>query len=339
MLEINQIAKSFSGRQVLDNINIKIPSGSFFALLGASGSGKSTLLKILAGIETQDKGSIVLNGRSLDKLLPQERPINTVFQSYALFPHLNVYENIAFGLRMKKKPSSEIRRRVEAILDLVQMSRHRDSAVSSLSGGEQQRIALARAVVNEPKVLLLDEPFSALDHRLRQTMQSEMSQLQRSLAMTFILVTHDQTEAFGLADKIALLNAGRIAQCATAKEMYEKPNSEFVARFIGETNMWRGEGGWFSVRPENIALNPIVSPKLKNADTQMRGIIKSRLYQGSVIDYEVFSDSFPHLLRVRHHTTKDGTHGADVHLGENVELGWSKVDIHFIPDEKSGMPL
>lgn len=220
----------------IDDVSFTIAQGEFFVMLGPSGCGKTTLLRSIAGLETLDDGEIVLGDRRIDQLAPHARPVNTVFQSYALFPHLTVADNIAFGLEMDGMPKAQVRERVEEMLALVQMSEMANRKPEQLSGGQQQRVALARALAKQPQVLLLDEPLAALDLKLRRGMQSELKRLQRTTGITFVFVTHDQEEALGMGDRIAVFNDGRPEQIGTPEEIYEKPASRFVADFIGETN-------------------------------------------------------------------------------------------------------
>ena len=223
----------------IDDVSFTIQQGEFFVMLGPSGCGKTTLLRSIAGLETLDAGQILLGSRRIDDLAPHARPVNTVFQSYALFPHLTVSENIAFGLQMERKSKSEIAARVQEMLDLVQLSEMANRKPDQLSGGQQQRVALARALAKQPEVLLLDEPLAALDLKLRRGMQSELKRLQRTTGITFVFVTHDQEEALSMGDRIAVFNQGRPEQIGTPEEIYEKPVSRFVADFIGETNFLR----------------------------------------------------------------------------------------------------
>lgn len=220
----------------LREIGLKIRKGEFFSLLGPSGCGKTTLLRILAGFETPTQGRILLEQKDISGLLPPARPFNMVFQKYALFPHLTVHENVAFGLKMKKLPNEEIKRRVDEMLQMVGLKEYAQRKPETLSGGQSQRVAVARSLVNQPKVLLLDEPLSALDLKMREHMQIELKTLQRKLGLTFIFVTHDQEEAFALSDRIAVMNKGGIEQVSTPQELYEQPQTRFVAEFIGHMN-------------------------------------------------------------------------------------------------------
>ncbi len=274
LLEIRSVAKSFGSTPVLHEISLEVAQGEFLTLLGASGSGKTTLLRLIAGFEQADEGEIWMAGERLDHLPPYRRRVNTVFQHYALFPHLSVFENVAYGLRARKVERTEIARRVEEALSLVKMGGFAQRSPRQLSGGQQQRVALARALVNRPQLLLLDEPLAALDASLRREMRTELKSLQREVGISFLFVTHDQEEAMALSDRVALLRSGRLEQVATPREIYFRPSSAYTAEFVGQTNLLRGEvaqgvarcgslawraGGadgstTFSLRPESILL-------------------------------------------------------------------------------------
>ena len=240
-LELKEIKKSFTeGEAVLDNISLEISKGEFITLLGSSGCGKTTTLRIIAGLEQPDAGSVWLDGREVTGLEPNQRDVNTVFQNYALFPHMNVAENIGYGLKLKKVPKSEIRKKVSQMLELVQLEGYEKRKPSELSGGQKQRVAIARALVNNPKVLLLDEPLGALDLQLRRTMQIELKHLQKKLGITFIYITHDQEEAINMSDRIAVMRDGRIEQIGTPDEIYNHPKTSYVATFVGNANILHG---------------------------------------------------------------------------------------------------
>lgn len=238
IVELKGVSKIFDDQLALDNIDIGIRNGEFLTLLGPSGCGKTTILRLIGGFESPSYGSVLIDGVDVCGLPPEKRAVNTVFQSYALFPHMNVYDNVAFGLKLRKLPAKEIDDTVIENLELVQMEKFRNRMPYELSGGQQQRIAIARALVNKPLVLLLDEPFSALDRRLRKQMQLDMKHLQRELGITFVLVTHDQEEAFTLSDRVAVMNQGNIEQVGSPREVYEEPENLFVAHFVGETNLF-----------------------------------------------------------------------------------------------------
>lgn len=240
-LELKEIKKSFTeGEAVLDNISLEISKGEFITLLGSSGCGKTTTLRIIAGLEQPDAGSVWLDGREVTGLEPNQRDVNTVFQNYALFPHMNVAENIGYGLKLKKVPKSEIRKKVSRMLELVQLEGYEKRKPSELSGGQKQRVAIARALVNNPKILLLDEPLGALDLQLRRAMQIELKHLQKKLGITFIYITHDQEEAINMSDRIAVMRDGRIEQIGTPDEIYNHPKTSYVATFVGNANILHG---------------------------------------------------------------------------------------------------
>lgn len=317
-IKIESLAKSIRGHPILPNTDLVIPGGKFFALLGPSGCGKTTLLRLIAGLETVDEGIIYLGEDDITKKPINERPINIVFQNYALFPHLNVFENVAYALRIKKLPKEVINQKVYKILEAFHLETHIYKLATQLSGGQQQRVALARAIVNEPDVLLLDEPLAALDFKLREKMLLELIEWQDELKTTFIYVTHDQFEALTVADQMAIMNHhGEIEQIGTPKEIYEFPHSSFVARFVGTTNIFHGklrnlEGSpeieifelgsfkiyipkrkqWMrddydlvmSIRPEKIFISKI---EAKNFSNQIQGQVDSIVYHGRSTQYNV----------------------------------------------------
>jgi ABC-type Fe3+/spermidine/putrescine transport system ATPase subunit len=315
LLEVRQIAKSFGSRQVLKNISLQIASGEFLTLLGESGSGKTTLLRLIAGFEQPTSGEIWMSGERLDTLPPYRRRVNTVFQNYALFPHLSVQDNVAYGLRVTGAAASEIPGRVDAALGMVKMQEYAAARPSRLSGGQQQRVALARALVNRPQLLLLDEPLSALDANLRKQMQGELKSLQRELGITFLFVTHDQEEAMALSDRIALLRDGELEQVASPREIYAHPATSYTAQFIGQTNLLRAEvrdgiassGSlhWpvdspngttlFSLRPDAIRLTSQASPT--PYAVRFRAKIQRQVFAGPTEHLEV--DCSGQVLRVR----------------------------------------
>ena len=308
IIEIKNVSKSFSGKDVLKDINLYINQGEFLTLLGPSGCGKTTLLRMIAGFLKPDEGSILLDGKDLEGTSPYERPLNTVFQRYALFPHLDVYDNIAFGLKLKKVPQEEIDKRVRRVLKLVAMSDYEDRDVETLSGGQQQRIAIARAIVNQPKVLLLDEPLAALDLKMRKDMQIELKEMHKQLGITFIYVTHDQEGALTLSDTVVVMNEGRIQQIGTPTDIYNEPVNSFVADFIGESNILNGTmirdrkvsfiGHDFDCVDEgfgeNVPVDVVVRPEdiyFTNdpARTQFTAKVKSCTFKG--VHYEMYVDS------------------------------------------------
>ena len=240
IIEIQGVSKVYGDNTILDNLSLNIRKNEFLTLLGPSGCGKTTTLKIIAGFETADSGKVVFNGHDISDLPPYKRQLNTVFQKYALFPHMNIYENIAFGLKIKKLPKDEIDKKVHEMLKMVALEGFEKRSVESLSGGQQQRVAIARALVNEPQVLLLDEPLGALDLKLRKEMQLELKKIQKRLGITFIFVTHDQEEALTMSDTIVVMNKGIIQQMGSPEDIYNEPANAFVADFIGESNILDG---------------------------------------------------------------------------------------------------
>ena len=297
LLKIQNVAKSFGQNPVLRNISLDIAEGEFLTILGESGSGKTTLLRIIAGFETSTSGELWMEGARLDPLPPYKRRVNTVFQNYALFPHLTVEQNVAYGLRVAKRPTDEITQRVTEALEKVKMDAHAKKKPSKISGGQQQRVALARALVNRPRLLLLDEPLSALDANLRRQMQVELKTLQREVGIAFVFVTHDQEEAMVMSDRIALLRSGELEQVATPRESYNRPATSYVAQFIGHTNLLRAEivagnahcgpltwpaalpngEALFSLRPEHLRLANSLTP---NA-IRVRGRILQQAFHGA----------------------------------------------------------
>ena len=308
IIEIKNLSKAFGDKKVLEDINLYIRRGEFLTLLGPSGCGKTTLLRMIAGFLQPDEGSILMEGKELAGIPPHERPLNTVFQRYALFPHLDVYDNIAFGLKLKKVPEDEIEKRVRRVLKLVAMSDYEDRDVDTLSGGQQQRIAIARAIVNQPKVLLLDEPLAALDLKMRKDMQTELKEMHKKLGITFIYVTHDQEEALTLSDTIVVLNEGRIQQIGTPVDIYNEPVNSFVADFIGESNILNGTmirdrrvafmGHEFDCVDEgfgeDVPVDVVVRPEdiyftTEESKTQFTAKVKSCTFKG--VHYEMYVDT------------------------------------------------
>jgi spermidine/putrescine ABC transporter ATP-binding subunit len=299
LLEVRGVSKKFGENLVLKGLTLDIAAGEFLTLLGESGSGKTTLLRLVAGFEQPSSGEIWMDGARLDSVPAHKRRVNTVFQNYALFPHLSVRDNVAYGLRVKNTPRDEIGGRVEEALQMVKMAGFADARPGRLSGGQQQRVALARALVNRPQLLLLDEPLSALDANLRKEMQSELKALQREVGITFLFVTHDQEEAMALSDRIALLRNGSLEQIAAPREIYARPATAYTAQFIGQTNLLRGNvhGGtttcgalvWqssaadgavlYSLRPEAIQL--AVDASHTAPSVRFRGAIRQQIYGGA----------------------------------------------------------
>ena len=255
ILQLRQIRKSFDNTEVLKGIDLEVAQGEFITLLGASGCGKTTTLRIIAGLELPDAGQVILEGQDITNREPNKRDVNTVFQNYALFPHMNVSDNIGYGLKIRKVPKAEIAERVEQALRLVQLEEYGKRMPDQLSGGQKQRIAIARAVINEPKVLLLDEPLGALDLKLRRQMQLELKRLQKQLGITFIYITHDQEEAINMSDRIGVMHEGILEQLGTPNEVYYQPQTSYVADFVGNANILHENGETFAIRSENILMN------------------------------------------------------------------------------------
>jgi spermidine/putrescine transport system ATP-binding protein len=306
MVELKHVEKFFGENRVAKDVSFCVYQGEFLTILGSSGSGKTTTLRMIAGFENPDSGTILVEGKKVEEKEPYDREVNTVFQNYALFPHMNVFDNIAFGLKMKHIPKLEIRERVQAMLDLIQLSEYGLRKPDQLSGGQRQRVAIARAVVNRPKVLLLDEPLGALDLKLRKQMQFELKRMQKKLGITFIYVTHDQEEALSMSDRIAIMNNGCLEQLGTPQEIYEQPASKFVADFIGESNLFSGkvlaydascvsvsidqgmivgkgkampeDEVYLSIRPEKIKISEQAKSKF-----YLKGTIKETIYMGAML--------------------------------------------------------
>lgn len=325
-LELKEIKKSFTeGEAVLDNISLEISKGEFITLLGSSGCGKTTTLRIIAGLEQPDAGSVWLDGREVTGLEPNQRDVNTVFQNYALFPHMNVAENIGYGLKLKKVPKSEIRKKVSQMLELVQLEGYEKRKPSELSGGQKQRVAIARALVNNPKVLLLDEPLGALDLQLRRAMQIELKHLQKKLGITFIYITHDQEEAINMSDRIAVMKDGRIEQIGTPDEIYNHPKTSYVATFVGNANILHGVAE--SIQGENAIVkigNDRVIVKLETSQ-QDRGDTRAKQYlaAGEKVTLAVRSENI--LLQ---ETAVIGDTGTDYRDAVDISVADGSLDAH-----------
>ena len=325
-LELKEIKKSFTeGEAVLDNISLEISKGEFITLLGSSGCGKTTTLRIIAGLEQPDAGSVWLDGREVTGLEPNQRDVNTVFQNYALFPHMNVAENIGYGLKLKKVPKSEIRKKVSQMLELVQLEGYEKRKPSELSGGQKQRVAIARALVNNPKVLLLDEPLGALDLQLRRAMQIELKHLQKKLGITFIYITHDQEEAINMSDRIAVMRDGRIEQIGTPDEIYNHPKTSYVATFVGNANILHGVAE--SIQGENAIVkigNDRVIVKLETSQ-QDTGDTRAKQYlaAGEKVTLAVRSENI--LLQ---ETAVIGDTGTDYRDAVDISVADGSLDAH-----------
>ena len=325
-LELKEIKKSFTeGEAVLDNISLEISKGEFITLLGSSGCGKTTTLRIIAGLEQPDAGSVWLDGREVTGLEPNQRDVNTVFQNYALFPHMNVAENIGYGLKLKKVPKSEIRKKVSQMLELVQLEGYEKRKPSELSGGQKQRVAIARALVNNPKVLLLDEPLGALDLQLRRAMQIELKHLQKKLGITFIYITHDQEEAINMSDRIAVMRDGCIEQIGTPDEIYNHPKTSYVATFVGNANILHGVAE--SIQGENAIVkigNDKVIVKLETSQ-QNTGDTRAKQYlaAGEKVTLAVRSENI--LLQ---ETAVIGDTGTDHRDTVDISVSGGGLDAH-----------
>lgn len=339
IIELKHISKVYSdnGFKAVDDFNLEVKRGEFVTFLGPSGCGKTTTLRMIAGFELPTDGQILLNGEDISQLPANKRPINTVFQRYALFPHMNIYENIAFGLKLKKLPKEEIRKKVKHVLDMVDLEGFEDRKISTLSGGQQQRIAIARALVNEPEILMLDEPLGALDLKMRQEMQLELKHMHDELGITFIYVTHDQEEALTMSDKIVVLSEGRIQQIGTPEDIYNEPQNAFVADFIGESNIFKGiMTGHMKVRfcggefmgmddvAEGTLVDVVVRPEdviiTKPEDGIVEGEVVSVIFKG--MHYEVTVESGKYEMVIR--TTKCYS------VGERIGMKLEPDGIHIM---------
>jgi spermidine/putrescine transport system ATP-binding protein len=353
---VSALRKSFGTFEALKDVSLEIKQGEFFSLLGPSGCGKTTLLRTIAGFEDPDSGAVAIDGRDVSGLPPDKRRCNTVFQSYALFPHLTVFENVAFSLRLKHVPNRLVKDLVHRHLSLVQLEGHADKKPSQLSGGQKQRVAIARALINEPSVLLLDEPLSALDAKLRQHMLLELDAIHDKVGITFIYVTHDQAEALSISDRIAVMDGGRILQVGSPQDIYENPKSDFVARFIGDTNLFEGQvtaknkpyttvevPGFgpllveangeaplgshvkVAVRPEKVRIGR-ESPAGAGPEINIvRGVVEEPIYSGFQTKYIVRTAGGAAVVVFRQHAQwSDGN--PDIRWKDEVYLSWSAVD-------------
>jgi putative spermidine/putrescine transport system ATP-binding protein len=324
-IRLRSLRKEYGEVRAVDGIDLEIGRGEFFTLLGPSGSGKTTTLRMIAGFERPDDGSIELGGRDVSRLPPFERDVNTVFQDYALFPHMTVQQNVEYGLKVKRVAKADRRTRAAEALRMVRLEGYGDRKPTQLSGGQRQRVALARAIVNTPRALLLDEPLGALDLKLRQELQIELKAIQQQLGMTFVYVTHDQEEALTMSDRIAVFNQGRIEQVDTPAVMYEHPATAFVAGFIGTSNIIDRDGRTFTVRPEKIRVLPGDGPEGEP------GTIRAAVYLGPFTKLVVALDRGGELTVVEQNLE---TSSSDVHEmeGRRVRLRWSP-DVEFVVKE------
>ncbi len=341
IIELKGITKSYGKDTILDNLSLNIKKNEFLTLLGPSGCGKTTTLKIIAGFETADSGQVVFENNIINDIPPYERQLNTVFQKYALFPHMNVYENIAFGLKLKKMPKDVIDQKVKEMLKLVALEGYENRDIEALSGGQQQRVAIARALVNEPKVLLLDEPLGALDMKLRKGMQIELKRIQQKLGITFIFVTHDQEEALTMSDTIVVMNKGEIQQMGSPEDIYNEPANSFVAKFIGESNIVDGimlddfkvefGGRIFDCVDKgfekNEAIEVVIRPEdfemVKYEDGMLKGTVTSVIFKGVHYEIEVKDENHTWIL----HNTKHAE------IGSKIGLSLDPESIHIMKKE------
>jgi putative spermidine/putrescine transport system ATP-binding protein len=320
-VRLRAIRKNYGQVLAADGVNLEIAEGEFFTMLGPSGSGKTTLLRIIAGFERPDSGTIELGGSDVTRQPPYARDVNTVFQDYALFPHMSVVENVEYGLKIRKVPKAERRARAERMLDMVRLSGLGARKPLQLSGGQRQRVALARAIVNEPEVLLLDEPLGALDLKLRQEMQTELKRIQQEVGITFIYVTHDQEEALTMSDRLAVLSGGQIEQIGTPIEVYERPATEFVAGFIGVSNLIDRDGHRLTVRPEKVhLLLDDAEPAPAGAHVES-GIVDEVVYIGVVTRYLVELDRGGQLVAVRQNLQTAAAEALKAR-GRRVRVAW-----------------
>lgn len=343
IIEVKGVSKFFGEKTALDNINLSIKKGEFVTILGPSGCGKTTLLRLIAGFQTASEGVICIAGKEITQTPPHKRPVNTVFQKYALFPHLNVYDNIAFGLKLKKLPKDVVLKKVKAALKMVGMTDYEYRDVNSLSGGQQQRVAIARAIVNEPEVLLLDEPLAALDLKMRKDMQMELKEMHKSLGITFVYVTHDQEEALTLSDTIVVMSEGRIQQIGTPTDIYNEPINSFVADFIGESNILNGvmvkdklvhfcdqdfecvDEGFGKQTPVDVVIRPedlYIFPVSDMA--QLRGVVQSCIFKGVHYEMVVLCQDYEFVVQDYH----------AFEAGMEVGLLVKPHDIHIMKKER-----
>jgi putative spermidine/putrescine transport system ATP-binding protein len=327
------VSKHYGEVVAVASLDLDVKRGEFFTLLGPSGSGKTTTLRMIAGFEEPDAGHVELGGKDVTGLPPYDREVNTVFQDYALFPHMTVGENVAYGLRVKGVGKEERRRRASQALATVRLAGYESRKPNQLSGGQQQRVALARAIVNEPKVLLLDEPLGALDLKLREQMQVELKTIQNQVGITFIYVTHDQEEALTMSDRIAVFNDGRIEQIGAPTEIYEKPDNAFVAGFVGVSNLLERDGQRFTVRPEKISI--IENGAAPSGLHVEEGTIKDVSYAGMVTRYLVDLEAGGELQVVRQNLETTSAEAQD-ERGRKIKIGWRADQTVAVEEEEEG---
>ncbi len=333
-VRVTGLKKSYGDVVAVDAIDLDIAPGEFFTMLGPSGSGKTTTLRMIAGFETPDEGTIELSGQDVSRLPPYDRPVNTVFQDYALFPHMTVQANVEYGLMVKRVKRGERVQRAQAALDMVRLGGYGDRKPAQLSGGQRQRVALARAIVNRPKVLLLDEPLGALDLKLRQQMQIELKAIQREVGITFVYVTHDQEEALTMSDRMAVFNEGRIEQIGPPADVYEHPQSEFIAGFVGVSNVIERDGRRYTVRPEKIDI--VEDGREPQAGwTVEPGVVSDVQYVGPVTRYHVALDRGGQL-QVLEQNLEEGSSEVLETKGRRVRVAWRTEQESMIDEPEGG---
>ncbi len=333
-ISVRGLTKRYGDVIAVDGVDLDIPAGEFFTMLGPSGSGKTTTLRMIAGFEIPDEGTIELAGEDVSRLPPYDRPVNTVFQDYALFPHMTVQQNVEYGLMVKKVKKGERRERAAHALEMVRLAGYGDRKPAQLSGGQRQRVALARAIVNRPRVLLLDEPLGALDLKLRQEMQIELKSIQREVGITFVYVTHDQEEALTMSDRLAVFNEGRIEQIGPPAEVYEHPQSEFIAGFVGVSNVIERDGRRYTVRPEKInLLDDGGSPEAGSHVEE--GLVRDVQYVGPVTRYHVTLDRGGELQVLTQNLDEGSSEVLEV-KGRRVRLAWRAGQESVIDQSEGG---
>jgi putative spermidine/putrescine transport system ATP-binding protein len=330
-VHLDGLVKRYGDTAAVDGVDLEVRQGEFFTLLGPSGSGKTTTLRLIAGFEVPDAGTVRLRGVDVSDRPPYARDVNTVFQDYALFPHMTVTENVEYGLRIRRVPRADRARRASEALQMVRLPGHGGRRPAQLSGGQRQRVALARAIVNRPQVLLLDEPLGALDLKLRQEMQVELKRIQQEVGITFVYVTHDQEEALTMSDRLAVFNAGRIEQVGAPAEVYERPASEFIAGFVGVSNILDRGGRRFTVRPEKVAL--LDGPR-DGLHTET-GVVRDVAYAGMVTRYIVELDAGGEL-QVVSQNLETSSRDALEQRGRRVTVGWREAHTYAIPERGGG---
>ena len=330
-IRLRGLSKRYGDVRAVDGIDLEVARGEFFTMLGPSGSGKTTTLRLIAGFELPDEGVVELAGHDVSRVPPFARDVNTVFQDYALFPHMTVVDNVEYGLRVKKVERRERRRRAEEALEMVRLPGYGARKPAQLSGGQRQRVALARAIVNRPAVLLLDEPLGALDLKLRQEMQVELKRIQQEVGISFVYVTHDQEEALTMSDRLAVFNAGRIEQVGTPAEVYEHPRSEFIAGFVGVSNIVERDGQRFTVRPEKVQLLETGDGSPDGLHTE-DGTVRDVAYAGMVTRFLVDLDDGGALQVVRQNLEATSAQVLE-HQGRRVRVGWRPEHTYTIEEE------